>query len=191
MDQVVPWARLVKVIAPHHPRAGNGRQPAPLGTMLCIYFLQQWFRLEDPAAEDALYDVESMCRVAGIALGDDAVPDETTILNLRRLLEHPFHVIKRLWDFATVRYRGLKKNTARVLALMALANLYRVRHRLLPHRASCVPETGNRVDTMNRSATNTQIDCRVTGSRRVGCRLALLEYLFEVFLTISLTARAE
>jgi len=87
MDQVVPWARLLKLIAPHYPRAGNGRQPMPLETMLRIYFLQQWFNLSDPAAEDALYDSESMRRFAGIELGEDAVPDETTILNFRRLLE--------------------------------------------------------------------------------------------------------
>jgi len=291
MDQVVPWARLTKLIAPHYPKAGNGRQPMPLETMLRIYFLQQWFNLSDPAAEDSLYDIESMRRFTGIELGEQSVPDETTILNFRRLLErhqltaaifesvnqlltdqrlllksgtlvdatiinapsstknedktrdpemsqtkkgnqwyfgmkvhigtdprgivhtvtttpakvaditqlpellhgkesvvhgdrgyfgaeanawlkqrgirsriqkraaaghpltdtekarnqrwsatrafveHPFHVVKRLWGFAKVRYRGLAKNTARVFALMALANLYRVRHRLLPHGA--------------------------------------------------------
>lgn len=291
MDQVVPWARLTKLIAPHYPKAGNGRAPMPLETMLRIYFLQQWFNLSDPAAEDSLYDIESMRRFCGIELSDNAVPDETTILNFRRLLErhqlteaifkavnrlladqhlllksgtlvdatiisapsstknadrsrdpemtqtkkgnqwyfgmkvhigtdrkgivhtvttttakeaditqlpallhgqekvvhgdrgyfsaeangylkkrgmrsrlqkraasghpltefekacnqrwssvrafveHPFHVIKRLWGFVKVRYRGLAKNTARVFALMALANLYRVRHRLMPHGA--------------------------------------------------------
>jgi len=291
MDQVVPWARLLKRIERHYPRAGNGRQPMPLETMLRIYFLQQWFNLSDPAAEDSLYDIESMRRFCGIELGDEAVPDETTILNFRRLLEqhrltetifkevkrllsdkrlllksgtlvdatiisapsstknkdkardpemtqtrkgnqwyfgmkvhigtdrkgvvhtvatttakepdihqlpallhgeerlvhgdrgyfskdavaylrsrgirsrlqkrvgatraltdtervrnkkwssvrarveHPFHVIKRLWGFAKVRYRGLAKNTARAFALLALANLYLVRRRLLPHGA--------------------------------------------------------
>lgn len=291
MDQVVPWERLLKLIAPHYPKAGKGRQPMPLETMLRIYFLQQWFNLSDPAAEDSLYDIESMRRFAGIELGEQAVPDETTILNFRRLLEqhqlteaifkavnrlladkrlllksgtlvdatiinapsstknedrsrdpemsqtkkgntwyfgmkvhigtdrrgvvhtvttttakeaditqlpellhgkesvvhgdrgyfshdanawlkkrgirsrlqkraaaghplsriekarnrkwsavrafveHPFHVIKRLWGFTRVRYRGLAKNTARVFALLALANLYRVRYRLLPHGA--------------------------------------------------------
>lgn len=54
---------------------------------------------------------------------------------IRAFVEHPFHVIKRLWGFAKVRYRGLKKNTARVFALMALANLYRVRRRLAPQGA--------------------------------------------------------
>ena len=291
MDQVVPWARLLKLIAPHYPKAGNGRAPMPLETMLRIYFLQQWFNLSDPAAEDSLYDIESMRRFCGIELSQDAVPDETTILNFRRLLErhqlteaifqavnrlladqhlllksgtlvdatiisapsstknadrsrdpemtqtkkgnqwyfgmkvhigtdrkgivhtvttttakdaditqlpellhgketvvhgdrgyysadanhhlrsrgirsrlqkrasaghplsrtekarnkkwssaramveHPFLVIKRLWGFVKVRYRGLAKNTVRVFALLALANLYRVRHRLMPHGA--------------------------------------------------------
>lgn len=291
MDQVVPWARLLKLIAPHYPKAGNGRTPMPLAAMLRIYFLQQWFNLSDPAAEDSLYDIESMRRFCGIELSDNAVPDETTILNFRRLLErhqlteaifkavnrlladkrlllksgtlvdatiisapsstknadrsrdpemsqtrkgnqwyfgmkvhigtdrkgivhtvttttakdaditqlpellhgkegvvhgdrgyyshdaveflrnrgmrsrlqkraasghplsrtekarnkkwssarafveHPFHVIKRLWGFAKVRYRGLQKNTVRVFALMALANLYLVRRRWLPHGA--------------------------------------------------------
>jgi IS5 family transposase len=291
MDQVVPWVRLLQRIEPHYPKAGNGRQPMSLETMLRIYFLQQWFNLSDPAAEDALYDSESMRRFAGIELGDDAVPDETTILNFRRLLErhrltealfrevnallteqrlllkagtlvdatiisapsstknatrtrdpemsqtrkgnqwyfgmkahigtdrqglvhtltattakaaditelpnllhgaetvvhgdrgyhsreanawlkargirsriqkrsaaghpltaterarnkkwssarafveHPFHVVKRLWGFAKVRYRGLYKNTVRLYACFALANLYRVRRRLLPQGA--------------------------------------------------------
>ena len=291
MDQVVPWERLLKLIAPHYPKAGNGRAPMPLETMLRLYFLQQWFNLSDPAAEDSLYDIESMRRFCCIELGDNAVPDETTILNFRRLLErhqlteaifqavsrlladkrlllksgtlvdatiisapsstknadrsrdpemtqtrkgnqwyfgmkvhigtdrqgivhtvttttakeadmtqlpellhgkesvvhgdrgyyshdaveflrghgirarlqkraasghplsraekarnrkwsrarafveHPFHVIKRLWGFAKVRYRGLAKNTARVFALLALANLYRVRYQLMPRGA--------------------------------------------------------
>ncbi len=291
MEAVVPWARLLKRIEPHYPKAGHGRQPMPLETMLRIYFLQQWFNLSDPAAEDALYDSESMRRFAGIALGDEAIPDETTILNFRRLLErhqltealfqevnallteqrlllkagtlvdatiisapsstknatrtrdpemtqtrkgnqwyfgmkahigtdrkgivhtlttttakaaditelpnllhgeetvahgdrgyhsadavkflrqrgirsrlqvraaaghplapaarernrrwsraralveHPFHVVKRLWGFAKVRYRGLYKNTVRLFACFALANLYRVRHRLRPQGA--------------------------------------------------------
>src|SRR3989338_8587656 len=59
----------------------------PLPTMLRIYFLQQWFNLSDPAAEDSLYDIESMRSFCGIELSDNAVPDETTILHFRRLLE--------------------------------------------------------------------------------------------------------
>jgi IS5 family transposase len=87
MDQVVPWAPIVALIEPHYPKAGNGTQPMPLERMLRIHFMQQWFNLSDPAMEDALYDSESMRRFAGIELMDDAIPDESTILRFRHLLE--------------------------------------------------------------------------------------------------------
>lgn len=284
MDRVIPWAPLLALIAPHYPKAGRGRRPLPLETMLRVYFLQQWFDLSDPKAEDMLYDSESMRRFARVDLGEDAVPDESTILRFRHLLEqhdlparifdtvrallddhklllkagtivdatiiaapsstknatqtrdpamkqtrkgnqwyfgmkvhigtdtrglvhsltttdaataditqlddllhghettlygdkaywkesdrqqwerdggryrinrrgprtarwdainrarsrvrsrceHVFHVVKRLWGFAKVRYRGLAKNTARVFTTFALANLYLVRHKLSP-----------------------------------------------------------
>lgn len=288
MNAVIPWVRLTALIEPHYPKAGNGRQPMPLERMLRVYFMQQWFNLSDPQAEDALYDIEPMRRFAGIELAEDPIPDETTILRFRHLLEthkltaaifaevrglleekklllksgtivdatiisapsstkneaqardpemhqtkknkqwyfgmkvhvgaskqglvhsiatgpaneaditrlddllhgtqselygdqaywsedhrlhcrcagihyrvnrrakphrtltehqkavnrsrsrrrahgeFAFHVVKRLWGFAKVRYRGLKKNTARVFTMFALANLYLVRRRLLP-----------------------------------------------------------
>jgi len=289
MNAVVPWERLMALIAAHYPKGAGGRPPMPLERMLRIYFMQQWFNLSDPQAEDSLYDIESMRRFAGIELTEDAIPDETTILNFRHLLEkhqltekifaevrqlledkklllksgtivdatiisaptstknatksrdpemhqgkknkrewkfgmkvhvgatkqglvhsiatgpaneaditkldgllhgaedelygdqaywsedhrqqckhagiryrvnrrppgkqklseyqklinrarsrcrargeHAFHVVKRLWGFAMVRYRGLAKNTVRTFALFALANLYLVRRRLLP-----------------------------------------------------------
>lgn len=290
MNAVVPWARLRALIEPHYPKGtGGGRPPMPLERMLRIYFMQQWFNLSDPQAEDALYDIEPMRRFAGIELAEDAIPDETTILHFRHLLEkhkltekvfaevrqlleerklllksgtivdatiisaptstknathsrdpemrqgkknerewdfgmkvhigasqhglvhslvigpaneaditkldgllhgaedelygdqaywsedhrqhckqagiryrvnrrpahhhplteyqrainrarsrrrargeHAFHVVKRLWGFAKVRYRGLAKNTVRTFAMFALANLYLVRRRLLP-----------------------------------------------------------
>ena len=293
MDRVIPWAQLIALIAPYYPKAGKGRQPLGLEKMLRIYFLQQWFNLSDPQAEDAIYDSESMRRFAGVELSEDVVPDETTILRFRHLLEqhgltqaifaavrdllaekrlllqsgtivdativaapsstknaaqardpemrqtkkgntwyfgmklhigtdphglvhslttthaaqadvsqlpalvhgaeraiygdraywseglraafrrrgvrfcvqrratrtapltagwqainrtrarirargeHPFLVVKRLWGFAKVRYRGLAKNTARAFVLFALANLYMVRYRLLPTGATC------------------------------------------------------
>jgi IS5 family transposase len=294
MDAVIPWARLQALIELHYPQAGNGRQPLGLEKMLRIYFLQQWFNLSDPQAEDALYDSEAMRRFARVELGDDVVPDETTILRFRHLLErhqltaamfeainglltakrlllkagtivdatiiaapsstknatqtrdpemkqtrkgktwhfgmklhigadrkgrvhhvtataasaaditqlphllhgeeqelygdqaywkaadrqayeargvryrvnrrarsrhhplserwrkinrarsrtrargeHPFHVVKRLWGFAKVRYRGLAKNLARAHILFGLANLYSVRRQLLPAGARC------------------------------------------------------
>jgi transposase, IS5 family len=294
MNAVIPWERLIRLIEPHYPKAGRGRHPLGLEKMLRIYFLQQWFDLSDPAAEDAIYDSESMRRFARIELGEDKVPDETTILRFRHLLEkhdltkaifeeigslldekglilkqgtivdatilsapsstknqtrsrdpemrqtkkgntwyfgmkvhvgtdtrgvvhtlvttdaaqsdigqlpnllhgrereiygdraywreadrrawrsrggryrvtrrghptapvsdhwreinrsrsrvrargeHGFHVVKRLWGFGKVRYRGLRKNTARVFTAFALANLYLVRRRLLPAGAECV-----------------------------------------------------
>lgn len=294
MDAVIPWAGLVALIEPHYPKAGGGRPPLPLERMLRIYFMQQWFNLSDPQAEDALYDSESMRRFAGVELAEDTIPDETTILRFRHLLEehelteamfaavrklledkrlllksgtivdatiiaapsstknaegerdpemhqtrkgkdwhfgmkvhvgttkqglvhslatgpanehdvtrlddllhgqekelygdqaywsedhrqqckhagiryrvnhqakrhrpltrhqkrinrsrsrhrargeHAFLVVKRLWGFAKVRYRGIYKNTVRALAMFALANLYLVRRRLLPQGAKCV-----------------------------------------------------
>jgi IS5 family transposase len=87
MDAVIPWAPILALIEPHYPKAGNGTQPMPMERMLRIYFMQQWFNLSDPAAEDSLYDSEAMRRFAGIELLDDAVPDESTILRFRHLLE--------------------------------------------------------------------------------------------------------
>jgi len=293
MDAVIPWSGLLSLIEPHYPKAGNGTQPMPMERMLRIYFMQNWFNLSDPAAEDALYDSESMRRFAGIELVEDAIPDESTILRFRHLLEqhklteaifaqirslleakrlllksgtivdatiiaapsstknaegkrdpemhqtkkgkdwhfgmkahigtdrhgivhslsttaanvhdstqmskllhgqerevfgdqaywnewhrqgalaagiryrinrrgsrhrpltdyqrhinrirsgararveHAFHVVKRLWGFSKVRYRGLAKNTARLYTAFALSNLYRLRHRLLPAQYRC------------------------------------------------------
>jgi len=293
MDAVIPWASLIALIEPHYPKAGRGRQPLGLEKMLRIYFLQQWFNLSDPQAEEAIYDSESMRRFARVELGEDVVPDETTILRFRHILEehgltgkifaavndlltekrlllkagtivdatiiaapsstknatktrdpemkqtrkgkawhfgmklhigtdrkgrvhsvvatdaaaadikqmpellhgdervvygdqaywkegdrkafeargvryrvnrrprpkkplserwrtinrarsrtrargeHPFLVVKRLWGFAKVRYRGLAKNLARAQTMFALANLYLVRHQLIPAGARC------------------------------------------------------
>ena len=295
MDAVIPWKRLIALIEPHYPKRGRGRQPHDLERMLRIYFLQQWFNLSDPQAEEAIYDSESMRRFARVELGEDVVPDESTILRFRHLLEkhkltegifaavqdllaerrlllragtivdatiisapsstknqagardpemkqtrkgknwhfgmklhigtdrrgtvhrltathaaasdigqmpellhgeetvvygdqaywkqadredferrgvryrvnrraagghrklseywrkinrarsrtrarceHPFRVVKRLWGFDKTRYRGIAKNLARAQTMFALANLYALRHRLLPPEAQCV-----------------------------------------------------
>lgn len=89
MEAVVPWTRVLALIEPHYPKAGpkGGRPPMPLETMLRVYFLQQWYALSDPMAEEMLYDSDAMRQFAGIELGDDRIPDETTILNFRHLLE--------------------------------------------------------------------------------------------------------
>jgi len=88
MEKVVPWAKLLTLIEPHYPTEGRpGRQPIPCATMLRICLMQNWYALSDPAMEDALYEIESMRRFAGIELNENAIPDETTILKFRRLLE--------------------------------------------------------------------------------------------------------
>lgn len=87
MDQVVPWKDLCQLIKPVYPKAGNGRPPVGLERMLRIYFLQQWFDLSDPAVEEALYESGSMRQFAGIDLGREPAPDETTVLKFRHLLE--------------------------------------------------------------------------------------------------------
>src|SRR5207249_10905701 len=97
MTAVIPWTELVGRVAPHYPRSKRGRPAMPIATMLRIYFLQQWFGLSDPAAEDALYDSESMRHFVGLELSDDAVPDETTILHFRHLLQQ-HRLTERIFD---------------------------------------------------------------------------------------------
>jgi IS5 family transposase len=87
MDQIVPWAELCRVIEPHYPKAGNGRPPVGLERMLRMYFVQHWFNLADAACEDALLDSTALRRFVGIDLGRERVPDATTLLKFRRLLE--------------------------------------------------------------------------------------------------------
>src|ERR1700730_5916099 len=89
MAAVVPWSKLEGLIEPHYPKMGpqGGRRPFLLAVMLRVYCLQQWYNLSDPGAEEALYDIQSMRAFAGLELGRDAIPDETTILNFRHLLE--------------------------------------------------------------------------------------------------------
>jgi IS5 family transposase len=108
MDKVIPWEELLQDIKKYYPKAGNGRQPMPLEKMLRIYFMQQWYGLSDPAMEDALYDIESMRRFADIDIEVDIIPDETTILHFRHLLEK-HELTKKIFE-KTKRYlseRGL------------------------------------------------------------------------------------
>lgn len=85
MDKVMPWDKLEANIEPFYPKAGNGRRPYPLSSMLRIYCLQQWYSLSDPSMEESLYEIASMRHFALINI--DAVPDETTLLHFRHLLE--------------------------------------------------------------------------------------------------------
>ena len=86
MDQVVPWKSLLGLIEPFYPLAGRGRQPYPLETMLRVHLMQNWFGLSDPGMEEALYEVASMRQFARLTLLG-AIPDESTILHFRHLLE--------------------------------------------------------------------------------------------------------
>ena len=87
MEAVVPWPELEALITPYYPKAGKGRQPVGLSIMLRVYFLQHWFNLSDPGAEDALYESPVLRSFAGVDLGRAAAPDESTILNFRHLLQ--------------------------------------------------------------------------------------------------------
>jgi transposase, IS5 family len=87
MEQIVPWPRLVALIEPHYPSGKRGRPPIGLERMLRIYFLQQWYTLADEALEDALYDSQALRHFAGIDLSVEGVPDATTLLGFRHLLE--------------------------------------------------------------------------------------------------------
>lgn len=110
MNAVIPWASLIALIEPHYPKAGSGRPPLPLERMLRVYFMQQWFNLSDPAAEDALYDSESMRRFAGVELAEDVIPDETSILRFRHLLEQ-----HKLTEAIFVEIRGLLESKGLML----------------------------------------------------------------------------
>jgi IS5 family transposase len=86
MERVVPWKGLLGLIEPHYPAAGRGRRPYPLESMLRVHLMQNWFALSDPAMEEALYEIASLRAFARLSLGEP-IPDETTILNFRHLLE--------------------------------------------------------------------------------------------------------
>ena len=87
MEQVVPWVELCALIEPHYPRVSKGRRAKELEQMLRIYFMQQWFNLSDPTVEEALYDSLALRDFVGIDLGQEPVPDETTVCKFRHLLE--------------------------------------------------------------------------------------------------------
>ena len=88
MEQVIAWTDLTEAIEPYYPKPdGAGRRPIGIERMLRIHFLQHWFELSDPGAEEALYDSRALRGFVGIDLGREPVPDETTICKFRHLLE--------------------------------------------------------------------------------------------------------
>ena len=122
MEALVPWAALCEEIAPHYPKAGNGRPPIGLERMLRIHFIQHWFNLADLACEEALYDSASLRRFVGIDLGCEPVPDATTMLKFRHLLGN-----NKLGEalFARVgkelQARGIKVNTGTIVDATIIA----------------------------------------------------------------------
>lgn len=116
MNEIVPWGELCTVIEPHYPKAGNGRPPVGLERMLRMYFVQHWFNLADEACEEALLDSIALRRFVGIDLGRERVPDATTLLKFRRMLEQ--HKLGEAL-FATVggvlQARGLKVGTGTIV----------------------------------------------------------------------------
>lgn len=87
MEMLVPWSEFCALIEPHYPKAGNGRPPVGLERMLRMYFIANWFNLADEACEDALYDIPALREFCQIDLGRERVPDATTLLGFRHLLE--------------------------------------------------------------------------------------------------------
>ena len=122
MDRVVPWRALCVRIEPVYPKAGNGRPPVGVERMLRMYFLQHWFNLSDPAVEEALYDSPSLRAFVGIDLGQEPVPDETTVCKFRHLLEQ--HGLGRvLFEEVTeyLRTQGLAVSTGTIVDATIIA----------------------------------------------------------------------
>jgi len=116
MQAIVPWAALCEVIEPFYPKAGNGRPPIGLERMLRIHFISHWFNLADLACEEALYDSVSLRRFAGIDLGRESVPDATTILNFRKLLnQHKLGDALFAQVGAVLQSKGFKLNTGTIV----------------------------------------------------------------------------
>lgn len=116
MDEIVPWRQLCEVIAPHYPKGEGGRPPIGLERMLRMHFVQHWLNLADEACEEALLDITSLRRFVGIDLGRERVPDGTTLLKFRRLLnEHKLgeQLFAKVGE--VLQARGLKVGTGTIV----------------------------------------------------------------------------
>ncbi len=122
MERVVPWSELVALVSPYMPEGRRGRPPFPVEAMLRIHFMQQWFNLSDPAMEDALHDVPLFRDFAGLGGWDDRLPDETTILRFRHVLEqHKLapQILKTVNDL--LQHKGLLLKTGTVVDATLIA----------------------------------------------------------------------
>ena len=122
MNLIVPWAELVGLIAPHAPTGKTGRPPFAVSTLLRIHFMQQWFGLSDPAMEEALYDVPMYREFVGLDSGIERLPDESTILRFRHLLEeHELGIRIMAAINATLAKKGLLLKTGSVVDATLIA----------------------------------------------------------------------
>jgi IS5 family transposase len=122
MNSVVPWAALVSLIEPHAPAGKTGRPPFAVLTLLRIHFMQQWFGLSDPAMEEALHDVPLYCEFAQLDAGITRLPDESTILRFRHLLEaHNLSAQLLATINATLTAKGLMLKTGTVVDATLIA----------------------------------------------------------------------
>ena len=122
MEAVVPWAGLCALVEPHYPDGARGRPPIGIERMLRIYFLQQWFNLSDPQAEDALYDIAPLRNFVRIDLGREAAPDETTICKFRHLIEvHELGAAIFAAVNAHLQARGVKIGTGTIMDATIIA----------------------------------------------------------------------
>ncbi|MEC5215602.1 IS5 family transposase [Actimicrobium sp. GrIS 1.19] len=122
MNLVVPWAELVSLIEPHAPKGKTGRPPFAVSTMLRIHFMQQWFGLSDPAMEESLHDIPLYREFAELDAGMSRLPDESTILRFRHLLEkHALSAQLLATINATLAKRGLLLKTGTVVDATLIA----------------------------------------------------------------------
>ena len=115
MESIIPWSRLLSAIEPYYPTSGRvGRQPIGLSKMFRIHCMQNWFNYSDRQMEDALYEIESIRRFSGFSSVLDTLPDETTILNFRHLLEEHKLTEEILTTINVyLKEQGLKENGVR------------------------------------------------------------------------------
>ena len=128
MEVVVPWHGSEVLIEPHYPKGETVVSRWGLTIMLRVYFLQQWFALSDPGVEDALYESPVLRRFAGIDLGRAPVPDETTILNFRHLLEE-HELCGQMLDTVNhyLESKGIRITTGTIVDATIIARLRRPR----------------------------------------------------------------
>jgi IS5 family transposase len=122
MERVVPWSALVALVSPYMPEGRRGRPPFAVEAMLRIHFMQQWFNLSDPAMEDALHDVPLFRDFAGLGGWDDRLPDESTILRFRHVLEKhklAVQILQTVNDLLTAKGLLLRQGTVVDATLIA------------------------------------------------------------------------